>query len=213
LSDVRSFRWHGRAAMTAQMNEAEQRFAAYLRCHGYTWSHEPDYQAEFGLEEPLVTKPDVRWRTVAVATIARQAGAGPRVANDDPLGAAGSAPRSGHTTHLARRAWKATPRDRRAIETVPQLSALGGLRRPSAQNLARAPPWHGGSWARCDPICRLLGGSRHNPRPSAAMAASGGPGNRTPGCGFGDHPLCSVKMPLCGTFRQGMAPRAIVARL
>jgi hypothetical protein len=40
------------------MNEAEQRFAAYLGSHGYTWSFEPDYQAEFMLEAPLTTKPD-----------------------------------------------------------------------------------------------------------------------------------------------------------
>lgn len=40
------------------MNEAERRFAAYLDSHGYQWSHEPDYQAEFSLAAPLATKPD-----------------------------------------------------------------------------------------------------------------------------------------------------------
>jgi hypothetical protein len=28
------------------VNEAEQRLAAYLNDHGYSWKHEPDYQAE-----------------------------------------------------------------------------------------------------------------------------------------------------------------------
>lgn len=40
------------------MNEAEQRFAAYLDSQGYSWKHEPDYQAEFSLQNPLATKPD-----------------------------------------------------------------------------------------------------------------------------------------------------------
>lgn len=42
----------------AELNEAEQRFAAYLDDHGYAWKHEPDYQAELGLAAPLATKPD-----------------------------------------------------------------------------------------------------------------------------------------------------------
>lgn len=40
------------------LNEAEQRFAAYLDAHGYRWRHEPDYQAEFGLRARLETQPD-----------------------------------------------------------------------------------------------------------------------------------------------------------
>lgn len=40
------------------MNEAEQRFSAYLDSHGYTWSHEPDYRAELGLDSALATTPD-----------------------------------------------------------------------------------------------------------------------------------------------------------
>lgn len=40
------------------MNEAEQRFAAYLDAHDYIWSHEPDYQAELGLPAPPATTPD-----------------------------------------------------------------------------------------------------------------------------------------------------------
>lgn len=40
------------------LNEAELRFAAYLDEHGYTWKHEPDYQAELELPAPLTTKPD-----------------------------------------------------------------------------------------------------------------------------------------------------------
>lgn len=40
------------------MNEAEQRFVAYLQAHHYDWSHEPDYQARFGLGAPPATRPD-----------------------------------------------------------------------------------------------------------------------------------------------------------
>jgi hypothetical protein len=40
------------------LNEAEQRFVAYLEDHGYAWKHEPDYQAELELPQPLTTKPD-----------------------------------------------------------------------------------------------------------------------------------------------------------
>jgi len=42
----------------AELNESEQRFAAYLDEHGYLWQHEPDYQAELGLATRLKTKPD-----------------------------------------------------------------------------------------------------------------------------------------------------------
>ena len=40
------------------LNDAEQQFAAYLDSHGYTWSHEPDYQTELGLPALPATKPD-----------------------------------------------------------------------------------------------------------------------------------------------------------
>jgi hypothetical protein len=40
------------------LNEAEQQFTAYLESHGYTWSHEPDYQTELGLPTLPATKPD-----------------------------------------------------------------------------------------------------------------------------------------------------------
>jgi hypothetical protein len=40
------------------LNEAEERFAAYLDEFDYTWSHEPDYQAEFLLPGPQLTRPD-----------------------------------------------------------------------------------------------------------------------------------------------------------
>src|SRR4051794_7893285 len=42
----------------AHQNEAELRFAAYLDEYGYSWKHEPDYQAELGLPRRLETKPD-----------------------------------------------------------------------------------------------------------------------------------------------------------
>lgn len=41
------------------MNHAEQRFASYLEANDYSWTFEPDYQAEFALVERLKTKPDV----------------------------------------------------------------------------------------------------------------------------------------------------------
>ena len=41
-----------------ELNPAEQRFAAYLDEHGYSWKHEPDYKAELALGERLATKPD-----------------------------------------------------------------------------------------------------------------------------------------------------------
>ena len=40
------------------LNEGERRFAAYLDEYGYSWKHEPDYQAELGLAGSLETKPD-----------------------------------------------------------------------------------------------------------------------------------------------------------
>jgi hypothetical protein len=40
------------------MNQAEQRFASYLDANDYSWTFEPDYQAEFALVERLKTKPD-----------------------------------------------------------------------------------------------------------------------------------------------------------
>jgi hypothetical protein len=40
------------------LNEAEQRFAAYLNEHGYTWKHEPDYHVELAVPAPLATTPD-----------------------------------------------------------------------------------------------------------------------------------------------------------
>jgi hypothetical protein len=42
----------------SELNDAEQRFADYLDAHGYTWSHEPDYQTELGLPTRLETRPD-----------------------------------------------------------------------------------------------------------------------------------------------------------
>lgn len=42
----------------AELNHAEQRFAAYLNEYGYAWKHEPDYQRELGLPDRLETKPD-----------------------------------------------------------------------------------------------------------------------------------------------------------
>jgi hypothetical protein len=42
----------------AELNLAEQRFAAYLDQYGYGWKHEPDYQVELGLAGRLETKPD-----------------------------------------------------------------------------------------------------------------------------------------------------------
>jgi hypothetical protein len=41
-----------------QLNPAEQRFATYLDEYGYSWKHEPDYQAELKLAERLATTPD-----------------------------------------------------------------------------------------------------------------------------------------------------------
>jgi hypothetical protein len=40
------------------LNEDERRFAAYLDEYGYSWKHEPNYQAELGLAGSLETKPD-----------------------------------------------------------------------------------------------------------------------------------------------------------
>jgi hypothetical protein len=40
------------------MNQAEQRFASYLDGNDYSWTFEPDYQAEFGLVERPKTNPD-----------------------------------------------------------------------------------------------------------------------------------------------------------
>src|SRR5438046_2431410 len=65
---------------------------------------------------------------------------------------------------------------------------LAGARPPSVES-----SHHGGGWA--------------------AMMEGGGPGNRTPGCGFGDHPVCWAGMPLCRDFRRRMARCAIGARL
>ena len=48
-----------------QLNPKEQRFATYLDEYGYSWKHEPDYQAELKLAERLATTPDFlieRWR-------------------------------------------------------------------------------------------------------------------------------------------------------
>ena len=42
----------------AQLNKAEQRFAAYLDDYGFGWKYEPDYQEELGLPQRLVTTPD-----------------------------------------------------------------------------------------------------------------------------------------------------------
>jgi hypothetical protein len=55
-----------------QLNPAEQRFAAYLEDHGYSWKHEPDYQAELELDERPATTPDFlieRGRKRAVAEV------------------------------------------------------------------------------------------------------------------------------------------------
>jgi hypothetical protein len=69
----------------AEQNEAELRFATYLDDYGYSWKHEPDYQAEVGLPKRLETRPDflidamaiVRWRRYASSRQRRSRTTGP----------------------------------------------------------------------------------------------------------------------------------------